>query len=198
MPYLQGSLPYFTLLHNTKSSGAITRLATMGFPMTHNSMWVLYYRVRAFSTSARQSQDTVIYLLSKTHWNKAKMADSRYTCSLCPKAFKQRYHLNRQMLNHQLAKYPCRMCNKRFHRTDLLSKHEGKCSLSVDHKTCELCSRSFSQKCSMTRHKKICVIRQTARNVKQSTAQYWQEVGKRGNVRKRSEKKYRYKRRSIK
>ena len=62
-----GEFTVFTLLRNTKSSGAITRLATMGFPMTHNSMWVLYYRVRAFSTSARQSQDTVIYLLSKTH-----------------------------------------------------------------------------------------------------------------------------------
>ena len=86
------------------------------------------------------------------------------------------------MLAHESDKYPCRICSKTFHRSDLLSKHQKKCFAKIkDTNTCDLCNKSFSQKSHLTRHRKICNIKQTTNKLKQKTKEY-EEMLKRGEI----------------
>ena len=109
------------------------------------------------------------------------MADSRYTCTLCPKSFAQKRNLTRHMLTHEDAEYPCQHCTKPFHRKDIQTRHEVKCSARPqlkDEKTCDLCSASFTQKCHMTRHRKICKLKQQEKKMKEETDEYREKLEK--------------------
>ena len=109
------------------------------------------------------------------------MADCPHTCSLCPKSFGLKKNLNRHMLNHQVAKYPCETCNKVFNRTDYLSKHRTKCPVSVDDKTCDLCRKSFSKKANLKRHKKICELKHKEGEIIKVSDAYTKKI-KRGEL----------------
>ena len=101
----------------------------------------------------------------------------RFTCSKCSKSFSLKHNMTRHMLTHENDKYPCRICSKTFHRTDLLSKHQSKCALKAQEgNTCDLCNKSFSQKRSMTRHRKVCIIQQKEKKVRQATLEYKEKL----------------------
>ena len=105
------------------------------------------------------------------------MADSRFSCSLCVKTFVQKRNLNRHLLTHRDAKLSCHKCGMLFHRSDVLAKHQEKCSAVIkDDKTCDVCNTTFTQKCHLTRHKKICVINQQKRKMKKSSEEYKQKL----------------------
>ena len=107
------------------------------------------------------------------------MADSCFKCTVCHKVFSQKRNLTRHMLTHEEAKHICGSCAKPFHRKDLLAKHRVQCCRkAVNGKICDLCNSSFSQKCSMTRHRKVCQIKQTARELEKSTNGYNAELSR--------------------
>lgn len=85
------------------------------------------------------------------------------------------------MLNHRDVKYLCKTCNKPFHRADLVSKHQEKCSVSVDDKTCDLCRKSFSKKANLKRHKKICELKQQEDEIIKVSDAYTKKI-KRGEL----------------
>ena len=103
----------------------------------------------------------------------------RFTCSKCSKSFSLKHNMTRHMLTHENDKYPCRICSKTFHRTDLLSKHQSKCALKAQEgNTCDLCNKSFSQKSHLTRHRKVCDIKQTVNKLKEKTRDYEEKLKK--------------------
>ena len=109
------------------------------------------------------------------------MADCPHTCSLCPKSFGLKKNLNRHMLNHRDVKYLCKTCNKPFHRTDLLSKHQAKCLAPVDDKTCDLCRKPFSKKAHLKRHKKVCELKHKEDEIIKVSDAYTKKI-KRGEL----------------
>ena len=105
------------------------------------------------------------------------MADSSYTCTLCPKTFGQKRNLTRHMLTHEEAKYSCQHCNKLFHRTDLLSKHQTKC-LPKNETNCDMCGKTLSKKSHLTRHKKVCKLKQQEKKMKKEADDYRQKLNR--------------------
>ena len=105
------------------------------------------------------------------------MADSRFSCSLCAKTFVQKRNLNRHLLTHQSANHSCQKCGRLFHRNDVLAKHQEKCLVEIeDEKTCDMCKTTFTQKCHMTRHKKMCVIKQQQCKMKKSSEAFKEKL----------------------
>ena len=91
------------------------------------------------------------------------------------------------MPSHEDAKHSCRNCGKSFHRTDVFSKHQKKCS--AGDKTCNLCEAKFTQKCHMTRHKKICEIKKAKNKVVKASEAYEERI-KRGKILEEILRKY--------
>ena len=99
----------------------------------------------------------------------------RFACQKCPKSFVHKCHLYRHRMIHEKAEYACQHCGKTFHRPDVLAKHQVKCT---EPKTCVECRKVFSQKCSFTRHKKICAVKQIEKKVKKATEEYLEKLRK--------------------
>ena len=105
------------------------------------------------------------------------MVDSVYACSLCPRTYKQRYSLNRHMLNNKNVKYSCEHCRHSFNRVDRSKRHLKKCLPSSENeKKWDICQTLFTRKYHMTRHRKNCVVKQTVMNMKQAAVEYDQKL----------------------
>ena len=104
--------------------------------------------------------------------SKHGITDSLYTCTICPKSFPIKHNLTRHMLTHKDPLYKC-MCGKPFHRSDLLAKHQRRCQkTSADANVCDICGTPFVQKCHLTRHTKVCVVKRDASRIKEASAEY--------------------------
>ena len=98
---------------------------------------------------------------------------AHFVCSFCPKSFSVKRSMVRHMLSHDERKQSCKTCNKSYHRSDLLLKHQVKCvKTSNNVNTCDLCNKSFGQKCHLTRHQKICVVKCKKDKLEQATEEY--------------------------
>ena len=96
----------------------------------------------------------------------------KFACSLCTKTFSVKRNLTRHMLTHEGVLHKC-ICGKAFHRLDVLKKHQVKCNEGTEKKNvCNLCSKSFSQKCTLTRHTKICVVNHEEKKIKEASIEY--------------------------
>ena len=103
----------------------------------------------------------------------------QFTCTICSKTFSLKRNMTRHMVTHKNAKYLCKICNKSFHRTDLLSKHQLKCSVKEEcDNTCDLRNKSFTQKSQLTRHKKVCVIKHDEIKIKEYSKNYLRKLEK--------------------
>ena len=109
------------------------------------------------STSEHRSQ--ISRRLHKYTSASFSMNTTRFTCTLCPKTFAQKRNLSRHLVTHEKAKYPCGKCGKGFRRKDLLTKHQTKCLVILDDdKRCNICNTTFTQKCHVKRHRKVCEL----------------------------------------
>ncbi|KAH0576707.1 Zinc finger, C2H2 type domain-containing protein [Spironucleus salmonicida] len=78
-----------------------------------------------------------------------------YTCPICQKQFKQKYHLQSHMAQHTGQKnFACPICEKGFARKDTLEVHLRVHS-DDRHFECEVCGSKFKQKGHLTRHMNV-------------------------------------------
>nr|ACO51533.1 MIP05682p [Drosophila melanogaster] len=77
---------------------------------------------------------------------------SKHSCSVCHKSFKQPIVLQRHMLTHNQEKHLCPICQKVFRRKSSLASHLAIHSdLGLQFK-CELCSKHFQNKANLNQH----------------------------------------------
>ena len=100
----------------------------------------------------------------------------KLACSLCTKSFSVKRNLRRHMLTHEGVSHKC-LCGKAFHRLDVLKKHQVKCSKGAEKKNvCDLCSKSFSRKYTLSRHTKICGVKHKENRMKEASIEYKQNL----------------------
>ena len=77
----------------------------------------------------------------------------RFQCHECPKKFLRKDHFENHLLSkHSISDHVCVTCNKKYKNELTLLKHsEFFCSLQ-----CKPCMRTFTKKCDIEKHRKIC------------------------------------------
>ncbi|KAJ8036997.1 E3 SUMO-protein ligase EGR2 [Holothuria leucospilota] len=79
-----------------------------------------------------------------------------FMCSLCPKGFKLRHHLQRHIasIHEASADFQCSWCLKAFSRRDHLLRHQRKHEIDEMVHPCDLCDKVFLRKDALSRHVK--------------------------------------------
>ncbi|KAJ8050321.1 Transcription factor Sp1 [Holothuria leucospilota] len=79
-----------------------------------------------------------------------------FMCSLCPKGFKLRHHLQRHIgsIHGTSADFQCSWCLKAFSRRDHLLRHQRKHEINEMVHACDLCDKVFLRKDALSRHVK--------------------------------------------
>lgn len=78
-----------------------------------------------------------------------------YACPHCPDrfvSFSTRVNHLAKMHNVDIFKYHCKICSKKFHLANSLSKHVRRCHFQELNATCEECGKGFFDKKSLTEH----------------------------------------------
>ncbi|CAH0557098.1 unnamed protein product [Brassicogethes aeneus] len=91
---------------------------------------------------------------SKIH--ETKVVEVKFICEFCPKIFTNKVSFNVHAQTHEEPKYACRVCDRKFHRNDVLKHHMlSHVVTNLETVSCDVCDKKLKSKKHLFFHKKM-------------------------------------------